>query len=426
MNLKYLSVLLILCSFLSVNNSFPQEITILKCGKMIDVVNEDILYNTEIAIQNNIIIQIGTQIKHPKNSKIIDLSNMVVLPGLIDAHVHICIEPAYFDRDPVLYESIPYRTIQAGAASLKHLNAGFTTLRDVGCEGAFLADIAVKDAINNGIIIGPRLQVASLALTILGGYEDSRGYAQELNLPAPGVVVNSKAEMIQEVRRQAKYGADLIKIYATGSVSDISKESFEPLNQLKLEEVKIIVEEAERLGKFVSAHAYGGEGAKSAILGGVRSIEHGILLNNEHLDLMKKNDVFWCPTLNVYKSIEGLTSDNDFLNRLLNNHKNVFKKALEKGIKIAFGTDTGAMAHGKNAEEFVTMVEYGMSPMQSIKSATIIAAELMGWDNKIGSLERGKYADIIAVADNPLTDISTLKNVKFVMKDGVIIKNNTN
>jgi len=401
-----------------------QDYKLIKCGTIIDVENGKVQKNIEILIKDNIIVKIGQNLDRPDKCGVIDLSGMTVLPGLIDAHTHICINPDYSKRDPILYETIPYRAVKASVAAEKNLKAGFTSLRDVGCEGAFLADIAVKNAINDGLIKGPRMQVASLALTILGGYEDIRGYSPELNLPSPGVVVNSREEMIKEVRRQIKCGADLIKIYATGTVSDISRDTFEPLSQMEIEDIKAVVKEAKRWNKFVSAHAYGGRGAKNAILGGVRSIEHGILLNEELLDLMKENNVFWCPTLNVYRSLKGAKGiDENVLQYILNNHRKIFKITVEKGVKIAFGTDTGAIPHGKNAEEFVTMVKYGMSPMKAIQSATIVAAELMGWENKVGSIKKGKYADIIAVNDNPLDNISVLKDVKFVMKNGNIVKN---
>jgi len=399
-----------------------QAVKVITCGKLLDVVREKMLKNAEIVIKDNVITAVGTDLTYPANSEIIDLSHMTVLPGLIDGHVHICIDEEFLSREPILYESIPYRTIKAADAAKKNLEAGFTALRDVGNEGAFLTDIAVRDAINEGIIIGPRLQVSSFALTITGGYEDIRGYNPQLNLPPLGVLTDSKEEMVKEIRKQVKFGTDLIKIYATGSVSDISRETFEPLSQLELDEVKAMVKEAKRWGRFVAAHAYGGEGAKNAILGGVRSIEHGILLKREHIDLMKEHDVFWCPTLKVYKSLENLTNDKKVYEYLLENHKKIFKYGIEQGIKIAFGTDTGAIPHGKNAEEFGTMVEYGMTPMQAIRSATIVAAELMGWDEEIGSIEKGKYADVIAVEGNPLNNIGILTNVKFVMKDGIVIK----
>ena len=426
--MKQKSIFIIIIIFLSfsVEHSFSQQVQLIKCGSLLNVSDGNIRQDTEILIKGNTITAIGKNLSRPVNCSVIDLSNMFVMPGFIDGHTHICICEDYYDRNPIIYESIPYRTVKACRAVRRNLEAGFTSLRDVGSEGAALADIAVKDGINNGVIPGPRLQVSSLALTILGGYEDIRGFAPELILPAPGVIVTSRDEMIEEVRRQVKYGADLLKIYATGTIADITPEKAEPLSQLSVEEVRVIVKESERWGKFVSAHAYGGDGARNSILGGARSIEHGILLDEKLLDLMKEHGTFWCPTLYVYVNSAKRNPDSERYKLILKHHKRAFKMGVEKGVKIAFGTDTGPLPHGENAKEFEIMVEYGMTPLQAIQSATIVAAELMGWEKLVGSIDKGKYADIIAFGSNPVHDISVLQKVKFVMKDGVVIKHERN
>jgi imidazolonepropionase-like amidohydrolase len=227
--------------------------------------------------------------------------------------------------------------------------------------------------------------------------------------------------MIAEVRRQVKYGADWIKLYATGTLRHVDSASLEPLGQVSLEDVKAIVAEAKRWRRDVAAHAYGGEGAKNAIRGGVRSIEHGMMLDDEALKLMVERGTYWVPTLSVYFP-QNEEDNTELSQRIVASHKNVFQKAMKMGVRIAFGTDVGAFEHGTSAREFVRMVEYGMRPLDAIRSATVRGSELLRLERDIGSIEPGKYADVIAVAGNPLDDIGTLGRVAFVMKAGQVYK----
>ncbi|HJZ13016.1 MAG TPA: amidohydrolase family protein, partial [Acidobacteriota bacterium] len=353
---------------------------------------------------------------------IIDLSKYTCLPGLIDSHTHILLQPEDEEgAPPVVVKSQDFRTVQGVAAAKKELEAGFTTLRDVDSEGAGFADVAIRDAINKGIIPGPRLFVATLALSITAGHMNLHGVNPYLSLPEPSALVDSKDAMIAEVRRQVKYGADWIKLYATGTLRHVDEKTLEPMSQVSLEEVRAVVNEAARWRKDVAAHAYGGEGAKNSILGGVRSIEHGMLMDDATIDLLVKHGTYWCPTLSVY-IVRKKEDDTEVRRRIIAHHKDVFRKAMAKGVKIAFGTDVGAYEHGTSAQEFERMVAYGMKPIDAIRSATLRGAELLRIENQIGTIEPGKFADIIAVQGNPLQDIGALKNVSFVMKAGRVYK----
>jgi imidazolonepropionase-like amidohydrolase len=298
------------------------------------------------------------------------------------------------------------------------LEAGFTTIRDLDSEGAGFADVAIRDGINRGVIAGPRMQVATMAITITAGHMNNSGLNPDVAIPDPAALADSPARIVEEIRRQVKFGADVIKIYATGTLRHVDPRTLEPLSQYSEEEIRLAVTEAARWGKYVAAHAYGGAGAKNAIRAGVRSIEHGMMLDDEALRLMKERGTFWCPTLSVYAD-----GENDELHRrIVESHKRVFQKAMKEGLKIAFGTDVGAFEHGTSAREFLRMRDYGMSPVDILRCATSTAAELMGWKSQVGTLEKGKFADIIAVDGDPLQDVSSLQRVRFVMKGGVIYK----
>jgi imidazolonepropionase-like amidohydrolase len=311
--------------------------------------------------------------------------------------------------------------VQATAAVKRDLEAGFTTMRDLDSEGAGFADVAIRDGINRGIIPGPRLFVSTYALTITGGHMNNAGLNPDIPIPEPATLTDSRDAMIAEIRREVKYGADWIKLYATGTLRHVDPITLEPLSQVSLDEVKAVVAEAARWHRDVSAHAYGGDGAKNAIRGGVRSIEHGMLMDDEALKLLVEHGTYWCPTLSVYLP-ESAEDDTEMRRRIVAHHKEVFQKAMRMGAKICFGTDVGAFEHGTSAREFVKMVEYGMKPIDAIRTATTRAAELLRMEKQIGTIERGKYADIIAVEGNPLDDIRALTRTVFVMKAGLVYK----
>lgn len=402
--------------------SAPAQVTAIKAGKLIDPKSGSVLLNQTILIEGTRIKAVGSNVSVPKDALVIDLSKQTVLPGLIDCHTHVLLQPEDEGAiPPVVTKSQAFRVVQGVAAAQKDLEAGFTTMRDVDSEGAGFADVAIRDGINKAIIPGPRLLVSTYALTITAGHMNLSGMNPDLQLPDPAAITDTREAMITEIRREVKYGTDWIKLYATGTMRHINPTTLEPLSQVSVEDVQTIVNEAKRWGKDVAAHAYGGEGAKNSVLGGVRSIEHGMLLDDETLKLMVERGTYWCPTLCVYIP-DHPEETTELRKRVIQRHKETFQKAMKMGIKIAFGTDVGAYEHGTSVREFVKMVEYGMKPVDAIRSATLTASELLRMEQTIGTLEPGKYADVIAVDGNPLENIRALQEVTFVMKEGKIMK----
>lgn len=395
---------------------------VLKPAAVLDTRSGQLTRGATVLVRGDRIEAVGASVTPPAGARVIELGGLTLLPGLIDAHTHVLLQPE--DEEwppPVVYKTQSFRTIQGVAAARKELEAGFTTLRDVDSEGAGFADVDLREAINRGIVPGPRLLVATLAITITAGHMNLTGVNPELRMPDPAALADTRDGMIAEVRRQVKGGADWIKIYATGTLRHVDRKTLEPVGQLSLDEVQALVGEARRWRKDVAAHAYGGDGAKNAIRGGVRSIEHGMLLDDETVDLLKQHGTYWVPTLSVY--VAGLDADKtDFTRRIVDRHKQSFQKALARGVKIAFGTDAGAIEHGTQAVEFGRMVDYGMKPLEAIRAATTVAAELLRMEGQIGVLTPGAYADMIAVEGNPLEDIAALQRVRFVMKGGSVAK----
>jgi imidazolonepropionase-like amidohydrolase len=414
------------CCFMARAADHPASIYI-RTGHLIDVRAGKVLADQIIVVRGDRIERVApaAQQQIPSGAHVIDLSNATVLPGLIDAHTHIFLtgeDNGRYDGQ-LLKESWQYRTIEAVLNVKRDLDAGFTSMRDVETEGAMYSDVDVRNAINRGLIPGPRLQVATRALSTTGGYP-LEGYSPEVVVPSGAQIVDGPDAARQAVREQIKYGADLIKIYGTHRYrfeggKMISIATFTP------EEIHAIVDEAHNQGVKVACHAYGGTGLHRCIDGGVDSIEHGLDLDDAAVRDMVARGTWLVPTLTVY---EGDTRKEDEarsggkLSRA-SLHEPSFKKAMAAGVKIAFGTDVGPFPHGTQAVEFEYMTRLGMSPMAAIQCATIRAAELMSWDTQLGSIEAGKFADIIAVAGNPLDDVTQLEHVKFVMKGGALIHN---
>lgn len=401
----------------------------IKAGRLVDTRAGRVSVNQIILIRGGQIEIVGpaAEVKIPSGTKVIDLENSTVLPGLIDAHTHIFLTGESHGRyeEQLLKESWQFRTIEAVVNARKDLEAGFTTMRDLETEGAMYSDVDVKNAINRGLIPGPRLQVVTRALSTTGGYP-LEGYSPEVTVPFGAQIVDTPEAARLAVREQIKYGADLIKVYGTHHFRFTPDGKLDAIPTFTLQELQAIVDEAHRERVKVACHAYGGEGLHNCIDAGVDSIEHGLDLDDESINKMLQKGIFFVPTLYVYEfePEEDLAATGGKTSRA-RIHEVSFRKALARGVKIAFGTDAGPFPHGTQAKEFEFMTRFGMSSMQAIQAATIGGAELMGWQDRVGSIEKGKYADLIAVSGDPLADITELERVKFVMKGGEVVRNDS-
>ena len=405
------------------------QVTAIKCGVLIDGKSDKPLENAVILVEGNRIKEVGRGIAIPAGAAIVDLSGATVLPGLIDSHTHVLLQGDITAEDyaeQILKESIPYRTLRASLACKTALMNGFTTIRDLETEGAMYADVDLKRAINNGIIDGPRMFVATRSISTTGRYLLSNSaYAWELHLPKGVQEITGADEARRAVREQISYGADWIKIYADGSYYQLPDGSFRSIPNFSDEEIMAIGEQTRMLRKKLSAHAVTRDGILYAINAGASSIEHGTAMDDECIALMVKKGIYWCPTIYVQIYVaEGRAAEgNAMFKIMLDRLPTVFNKALKAGVKIAFGTDAGGFAWTENqAKEFAYMVKWGMTPMQAIKSATTVGAELLGMSGRIGEISAGAFADIVATKGNPLQDVSVLENIGFVMKNGTIYK----
>lgn len=421
--------ILSLFTFLFLILTLHAQRTILHCGTLIDCSSNEAQKEMTIIIDGGKIISVEKGYKQPlENDKIIDLKNKTVLPGLMDMHVHLEFESrkgGSIDKFTMNTADYAFNSVVFSKTTLM---AGFTTVRDLGGSGV---NISLRNAINNGKIIGPRIFTAGKSISGTGGHMDpTNGYCEELmgDPDAKDGVANGVDDCRKAVRQQYKNGADLIKIASTGGVLSVAKDGSAP--QFSEEEITSIVQTAKDLGMKVACHAHGAEGMKRAIRAGVISIEHGTMMDDEVIALMKQYGTFYVPTIIAGKSVADSAKIKGFypdivLPKALSIGPKIqatFSKAYKAGVKIAFGTDAGVYKHGKNAIEFQYMVEAGMPPIEAIKSATASASQLLGISDILGTIQAGKIADIIAVDGDPLANISTLTNVKFVMKEGIIYK----
>lgn len=405
------------------------QITAIKCGKLIDGKKDNVIENAVILIDGKTIKQVGQNLTIPADAKIIDLSNATVLPGLIDCHTHVLLQGDVTDEDydeQLLKESTPYRVLRASLACKIALSNGFTTLRDVETEGAMYADVDLKKAINRGIIDGPRLFVATRALSSTGHYPIRNSlYSWELKMPKGVQEITGADEARRAVREQLSYGADWIKIYADRGYYRMADGTFRSIPNFTSDEINAIGDETKVSRKKLAAHAVTRDGILYAINAGASSIEHGFAMDDECIKLMVQKGVYWCPTIyvNIWVA-EGRAVAGNSMNKQFNEILPIsFGKALKAGVKIAFGTDAGGFPWTENqAKEFIYMTQWGMTPMQAIKSATSVGAEMLDMSGKIGEISAGAFADIIAVKDDPLKDVTALQRVTFVMKDGKIYK----
>jgi imidazolonepropionase-like amidohydrolase len=408
---------------------FSQSI-IIKCGNLIDGKSNQPLSKKAIVVEGKLIKEIIDWDKIPASATVIDLSTKTVLPGLIDCHTHVLLQGDITAEEydaQLLKESIPYRTLRASVACKIALMNGFTTIRDVETEGAMYADVDLKKAINNGVISGPRMYVATRAINTYGHYGIGNGeYSWELHMPKGIQEVNGADEARKAVREQISYGADWIKIYADRSYYKKSDGGFGSIPNFTHEEITAVADETIKSRKMLAAHAMTPDGILYALKAGARTIEHGTALNEECMDLFVSKGAFWVPTLTVldYVAEERAKLGSTSYLEMFQGVKPQFKKALQKGVKIAFGTDAGGFDWQKipQAREFSFYVNYGMTPMQTIQSATTVAADLLDKRGQLGEISKGAFADIIAVDGDPLQKIEVMEKVVFVMKDGKIEK----
>jgi len=403
----------------------PQPRVLVRAGRVLDVRTGHISNDQIIAIESGKIVSIGpaASVKTSPDDRLIDLHSATILPGIIDAHTHLTFNPTFgYDT---LAISVPREALIGAHNARVTLEAGITTVRNVGARG--YSDVALRDAINAGDVPGPRMLVSGPPLGITGGHCDNDLLPFQYHATADGVA--DGVEQVQhKVRETIKYGADLIKVCATGGV--LSKGDDPNASQYTLDEMKAIVADAHRLGRKVAAHAHGAQGVIWASEAGVDSVEHGHLMNDGAIAALKKNGTYLVPTLYLVDwQREHAAQANlpDYAKRKMEMVSQVgkanIKKAFEAGVKIGMGTDAAVYPHGLNAHELAVYVSLGMTPLQAIQTATINDADLLGWSDKVGTLEPGKWADIIAIDGDPLQDITTLQHVKFVMKGGDVVKN---
>jgi imidazolonepropionase-like amidohydrolase len=396
---------------------------VLHAARLIEVDTGNILQPGEILVEGERIKAVGVSVDHPQGAKVIDLGDATLLPGLIDAHVHLFLHPGAEDLQTV-EESVPWRTILAEQAAKADLLAGFTAERDMGTEGAGSASTAVRDAINQGIIPGPRMRISGNAIDILGGHEDANQFNPAQHVFSNADYANDAEQLVEVIREQHKEGSDFVKIYETGPDKMIDGVLHTPYQYTEAQ-LAAAVEEARRLGTNVGVHAMGEPGTLYAAEAGVASIDHGTQLSDETMRIMKEKGIFAVPTFTIfdYFATHGGSQDQAAREAAMLDYKIAeFKKQVAAGIPFAVGSDVGPFPHGTQARELTLMVKYGMTPLAVLQADMINGAKLLRWEGQIGELKPGYYADIIAVPGNPLDDISVMEHVSFVMKNGGVVR----
>ena len=421
-------VVFLACIFLS--TAFAQSpqpaskhAVVLHAARLLDIETGKMITPGEVLVQDERIVEVGSTVKRPQGTEVIDLGDTTLMPGLIDAHVHLFLHPGAEDLQTV-EESVPERTISALLAARDDLMAGFTAERDMGTEGAGSADTAVRNAINHGAIPGPRLRISGNAVDILGGHEDAIRYNPEQHVLSNATYANNAAELVTVIRQQVKEGADFIKVYETGPDS-LRDGRFSTPFQYTEAELHVAVEEAARTGKHVAVHATGEPGTLYAARAGVVSIDHAYQLSDETMRLMREKQIFAVPTFAIaeyFAEHAATPAQAEREHRMQDFHAQEFRKQLAAGVPMAVGSDVGPFPHGSQAREFNLMVKYGMTPLAALQADLLSGAKLLGWQDQIGALKPGYLADIIAVPGDPLADISVLQKVSFVMKGGAVYR----
>jgi imidazolonepropionase-like amidohydrolase len=411
----------IVAAALFAQNTPAKPAIVLHAAALVDIESGQVLRPGEVLVEGDRIAEAGSQVAHPAGAERVDLGGATLLPGLIDAHVHLFLHPGREDAQTI-EESVPDRTIRATLAARDDLMAGFTAERDMGTEGAGSADRAVRDAIDQGLIPGPRLRISGNAIDILGGHEDALNYNPAQHVLSNANYANSSSELVVTIRQQVKEGADFIKIYETGP-DEVRDGSLKTPYQYTEAELKAAVEEAARSGRHVAVHATGEPGALYAAQAGVVSVDHAYQLSEQTMQLMKEKGIFAVPTFAISEYfIQHAPSPSQARREqaLQDLHVREYRKQLAYGVAMAAGSDVGPFPHGTQARELELMVEYGMTPLAALQADLVNGGKLLGWQGEIGALKKGYFADIIAVEGNPLEDISSVTRVVFVMKGGVV------
>src|SRR5580704_3438456 len=398
--------------------------TVLHAARLLDVTTGKLLKPGEVLVTGEHIVAVGASVTHPAGAEVIDLGERTLLPGLIDAHVHLFLHPGNEGLQTV-EESVPERTILAVLAAKADLMAGFTAERDMGTEGAGSADTAVRNAINKGLVPGPRLRISGNAIDIQGGHEDfTKSLNPEQHIFPNATWANNAAELATVIRQQFKEGADFIKMYETGHDSFVDGRFSTPF-QFTEEELRAAVAEAARVHKRVAVHATGEPGTLYAARAGVASVDHADQLSDETMRLMHERRIFAVPTFAISEYFADHASNaasSKHQHETLEFHGREFRKQLAAGVPIASGSDVGPFPHGTQARELELLVKYGMTPLAVLQADLLNGAKLLGWDGQIGALEAGYLADIVAVSGDPLQDIGVVEKVSFVMKSGVVYR----
>jgi imidazolonepropionase-like amidohydrolase len=401
----------------------PATPIVLHAARLLQVDTGTLLQPGEILVQGERILAVGTSVQHPQGSRVIDLGDVTLLPGLIDAHVHLFLHPGAEDLQTV-EESVPWRTLLAAQAAKADLLAGFTAERDMGTEGSGSADTAVRDAINAGLIPGPRLRISGNAIDILGGHEDAIRYNPAQHVLPNADYANSSDQLVEVIRAQHKQGSDFVKIYETGHDSVVDGNLRTPYQYTEAQ-LAAAVEEARRLGTTIGVHAQGEPGTLYAAQAGVASIDHATQLSDETMRLMREKHIPALPTFAIFDYFAQHAPSAAVAARekaLLDVKIREFKRQVAAGIPFAVGSDVGPFPHGTQAVEMELMVRYGMKPLAVLQADMIEGAKLLDWEGQIGQLKSGYFADIVAVPGNPLDDITAVERVNFVMKNGVVVR----
>lgn len=417
------SRLFCLLALLGAELAAQSHAVVLHAARLLDIESGRILTPGEVLVSGDRISAVGDSVQHPADAELIDLGDTTLLPGLIDAHVHLFLHPGAEDLQTV-QESVSQRTISAMLAARADLMAGFTAERDMGTEGAGSADTAVRNAIDDGSIPGPRLRISGNAVDILGGHEDAIGYNPAQHVLPNATWANNIDEIVTVIREQLKEGADFIKVYETGRDS-LHHGEFHTPYQYTEAQLAAAVQETARVGKRVAVHATGEPGTLYAAQAGVASIDHALQLSAETMRLMREKHIPAVPTFTIFEYFAGHAATPAQAEReraLFDYHAREFRNQLAAGVTMAAGSDVGPFPHGTQARELVLMVKFGMTPLAALQADLLNGAKLLGWEGQIGALKQSYFADIIAVPGNPLDDISAVEKVSFVMKGGVIYR----